>query len=58
MLIALKSSRQATATGTITVIDPTVTASVRLIFVLKAPEWKVMVCNFKRKISGLQMKYG
>ncbi len=47
MLIALKSSRQATAT-----------ASVRLIFVFKAPEWKVRVCNFKRKVSRLQMEYG
>ncbi len=58
MLIALKSSRQATATGRITSISPTATASARLTFVLKAPEWKVMICNFKRKVFGLQMEYG
>ncbi len=58
MLLTLKGSEQVTATGIMTAIAPAVTASARLIFVLKAPERKVMVCNFKRKVSGLQMEYG
>ncbi len=54
MLIALKGSRQATATGIITAIAATATAQCQA----KAPERKVMICNFKRKVSGLQMEYG
>ncbi len=54
MLIALKSSRQVTATGIITAITPTATTHCQA----EAPVWRVMVCNFKRKAFGLQMEYG
>ncbi len=52
MLIALKSSRQATDTGIITSIAPTATASARLIFVLKAPKRKLWSVTLKERYPG------